>query len=272
MASCRSSSTSSVTFALRPWDRITSQGTCRSPSQGFSATLSTHHQEWWGPIGRAHVSQVSDVPKGGIVRSSYCFGTHMAFLFSFLGRWCSVGGGVQGAGCGMWGLEVFGRGCCAGMRPFILTSSCGNGFLGALWLCRLQWLPLPSGLVPSAFPRALRVWASLWLPSLSFSTSNGKHGPCSCQPRKARFPPTSNVMEGNLGAAPSRSLPGISPSRVETYGRILWWSSVDGISCCLCFGAGFGFLPACWCFLHPGMGWGWWMSPPPLPLSLAVWV
>ena len=101
MASCRSSSTSSVMFALHPWDWITSQGTCRSPGQGFSATLSTHHQEWWGPIGRAHVSQVSDVPKGGIVRLSYCFGTHMAFLFSFLGRWCSVGGGVQGVGCGV---------------------------------------------------------------------------------------------------------------------------------------------------------------------------
>ena len=101
MASCRSSSTSSVMFALHPWDWITSQGTCRSPGQGFSATLSTHHQEWWGPIGRAHVSQVSDVPKGGTVRLSYCFGTHMAFLFSFLGRWCSVGGGVQGVGCGV---------------------------------------------------------------------------------------------------------------------------------------------------------------------------
>ena len=168
---------------------------------------------------------------------------HIWLFCSFLGRWCCVSG--RGAGCGMWGLEGFGRGCCAGMRPFILTSSCGNGFLGALWLCHLQWLPLPSGLVPSAFPQALRVWALLWLPSLSFSTSNGKHGPCSCQPQKARFPPTSNVMEGNLGAAPLRSLPGISPSRVETCGGILWWSSVGGISCCLCFGARFGFLPAC---------------------------
>ena len=97
MASCRSSSTSSVMFALHPWDWITSQGTCRSPGQGFSATLSTHHQEWWGPIGRAHVSQVSDVPKGGIVHSSYCFGTHMAFLF-FSGKMVLC----QWAGCGVW--------------------------------------------------------------------------------------------------------------------------------------------------------------------------
>ena len=270
MASCRSSRTSSGTFALGPWGRITSQGTCGSPGQGFSATLSTHHQEWQGPIGRAHVSQASGVPKGGIVHSSYCFGTHMAFPFSFLGRWCCVSG--RGAGCGMWGPGGFGRGCCAGMRPFILTSSCGNGFPGALWLCRLQWLPFPSSLVPSAFPQALWVWASLWLPSLSFYTSDGKHGPCSCQPRKARFPPTSNVTEGNLGAAPSRCLPSISPRWVETCGGIVWWSSVGGISCCRCFEARFGFLPACWCFLHSGMGWGWGMSPPPLPVSLTVGV
>ena len=42
------------------------------------------------------------------------------------------------------------------MRPFILTSSCGNGSRGALWPCCLQWLPLHRGLVASAFCQALR--------------------------------------------------------------------------------------------------------------------
>ena len=108
--------------------------------------------------------------------------------------------------------------CCAGMRPFIFTSSCGNGSPGALWLCRLQWLPLHRGLVPPAFRQAFRGsgFASASFPSLSFPLlslppSDGKHGLCSCQPREARLPPTGIVMEGNLGAAPLRRLHGMPP-------------------------------------------------------------
>ena len=64
----------------------------------------------------------------------------------------------QGACCGGrgTGLGGCGSGCFAGMRPFILTSSCGNGSRGALWPCCLQWLPLHRGLVASAFCQALR--------------------------------------------------------------------------------------------------------------------
>ena len=63
-------------------------------------------------------------------------------------------------------------------------------------------------------------------------------------------------MEGNLGEAPSRPFPGISPRRVGTRGRIVLWSSAGGTSCRLCVGAGFGFLSACWRFLHSGLGGG----------------
>ena len=64
----------------------------------------------------------------------------------------------QGACCGRRGpgVGVGGSGCCAGMKPFILTSSCGNGSRGSLWPCCLQWLPLHRGLVASAFCQALR--------------------------------------------------------------------------------------------------------------------
>ena len=232
MASSGSSSTSSGTFALGPWGRITSQGICGWPGQGFSANVSTSPpaRERWGPIGRARGSQASGVPKAGvggrggvgIVRSSCSFGTHMASPFSFPGRRCCVRGraaGGRGPGAG-------GSGCCAGMRPFILTSSCGNGSPGALWLCRLQWLPLHRGLVPSAFR--------------SLPPSDGKHGLCSCQPREARLPPTGIVTEGNLGAAPLRRLPGIPPRRVETRGGWdflppLFWGRVWFPFCLLVF-------------------------------------
>ena len=63
------------------------------------------------------------------------------------------GGVLRGAGAGVGGG---GSRCFAGMRPFILTSSCGNGSRGALWPCCLQWLPLHRGLVASAFCQALR--------------------------------------------------------------------------------------------------------------------
>ena len=160
------------------------------------------------------------------------------------------------------------------MRPFILTSSFGNGSRGSAVALPPSVASSPQG--PSAFCLPSGVWGlgftSASFPFLSFSTSDVKHGPGSCQPWEARLPPTGIVMEGNLGAAPLRHLPGISPRRVETCGWIVWWSSVGGISCCLCFGAGFDFLSACWCFLHSGIGWGWGMSPSPLPLSLAVGV
>ncbi|KAM7231034.1 hypothetical protein CapIbe_017479 [Capra ibex] len=73
--------------------------------------------------------------------------------------------------------------------------------------------------------------ASMWLSHHGFVRllqhlkRDVKHGPCSCQPREARLPPTGIVTEGNLGAAPLRRLPGISPSRVETCGWIVWRSS-----------------------------------------------
>ena len=134
----------------------------------------------------------------------------------------AAGGGGRGAGGGGGGSV-----CCAGMRPFIFTSSCGNGSPGALWLCRLQWLPLHRGLVPPAFRQAFRGpgFASASFPSLPLPLplppSDGKHGLCSCQPREARLPPTGIVMEGNLGAAPLRRLHGMPPPpprRVETRG------------------------------------------------------
>ena len=185
-----------------------------------------------GPIGQARGSEASGVPKfggRGIVRSSCSFGTHMASPFSFPGRRCCVRGraaGGRGPGAGGRGPGAGGSGCCAGMRPFILTSSCGNGSPGALWLCRLQWLPLHRGLVPSAFR--------------SLPPSDGKHGLCSCQPREARLPPTGIVMEGHLGAAPLRRLPGIPPRRVETRGGWdflppLFWGRVWFPFCLLVF-------------------------------------
>ncbi|KAM7224894.1 hypothetical protein CapIbe_024032 [Capra ibex] len=61
-----------------------------------------------------------------------------------------------------------------------------------------------------------------WFPGVSCAQkSDVKHGPGSCQPWEARLPPTGIVMEGNLGAAPLRHLPGISPRRVETCGGIV---------------------------------------------------
>ena len=88
------------------------------------------------------------------------------------------------------------------------------------------------------------------------------------------------MMEGNLGEAPSRRFPGISPN---------WWT--NAAECVVVFGgwdflphlfeAGFGFLSSCLCFLDfsiSGGGGGgavgvWWgISPLPLPLSLAVGV
>ena len=199
---------------------------------------------------------------------SCSFGTHMASPFSSLGRWCCVRG--RGVGCGGLGgcregvlcwdealyphifLWEWESGSSVALPPSVSSSpQCPSAFC------------LPSGVTGLGF-------ASASFPFISFSTSDGKHGLCLCQPREARLPPTGIVMEGNLGAAPSRRFPGISPRLVETCGGIVLWSSVGGISCHLCFGAGFGFLSACSRFLHSGLGGGVCGGYRPLPLSLAV--
>ena len=147
------------------------------------------------------------------VRSSCSFGTHRASPFCFLGRWCCVRG--CRVGCGGLG------GCREGVlcsnealysHIFLWEWESGSSVaLSPSVSSSPQWpsaFCLPSGVTCLGFTSAP-------LPFLSFSSSDGKHSLCSCQPWKARLPPTGIVMEGNLGAAPSRCLHSLSPRRVE---------------------------------------------------------
>ena len=158
MASSGSSSTSSGTFALGPCGRITSQGICGWPGQGLSANVLTPlpPENGWDPSARPGVPRRQVCPNSEGLASFVHLAplAHTWLLRSLFWEDSVVSGGVlRGAGAGVGGG---GSGCFAGMRPFILTSSCGNGSRGALWPCCLQWLPLHRGLVASAFCQALR--------------------------------------------------------------------------------------------------------------------
>ena len=139
MASSGSSSTSSSTFALGPCGRITSQGICGWPGQGLSANVLTP----------SHPRTAGTHRPGPGFRGVRCAQIQRAWHRSFiLLLWHTHGFSVlfsgktvlfQGACCGGRGPGLGGGGsrCCAGMRPFILISSCGNGSRGALWPCCL---------------------------------------------------------------------------------------------------------------------------------------
>ena len=171
----------------------------------------------------------------------------MASPFSLPGRRCCVrgraaGGRGPGAGGGwervlcwdealyphifLWEREP---GSSVALPPSVASSAQGPSAF-----C------LPSGVMGFGLHFGFLPFPFLSPPFLSFPPSDGKHGLCSCQPREARLPPTGIVMEGNLGAAPLRRLPGIPPRRVETRGGWdflppLFWGRVWFPFCLLVF-------------------------------------
>ena len=76
-------------FTLAAWGWITYQGVCGSPGQGFMANVMTAHQEWQGPIGWAHGSQASGVPKEALFG---CFAP-LAHTWLLLSLFCDDGVG-----------------------------------------------------------------------------------------------------------------------------------------------------------------------------------
>ena len=81
---------------------------------------------------------------------------------------------------------------------------------------------------PSVFclPSGIPGWDSLRISFLSFPFSPVMANMASTHvTREARFPPIGTVMEGNLGEAPSRRFPGISPD---------WWKKAG--ECVVIFG------------------------------------
>ena len=219
MASSGSSSTSSGTFALGPCGRITSQGICGWPGQGLSANVLTPlpPENGWDPSARPGVPRRQVCPNSeGLASFVHLAPLAHTWLLRSLFWEDSVvsGGALRGAraGVGRWLERVlcwdealyphiflweWESGSSVALPPSVSSSpQCPSAFC------------LPSGVTGLGF-------ASASFPFISFSTSDGKHGLCLCQPREARLPPTGIVMEGNLGAAPSRCLHSLSPRRVE---------------------------------------------------------
>ena len=89
MDSAGSFITSTGTFALSPWSQITPQGISGMPSKGFPENMSTHHKEWQGPMGWAHGSQASGVPKEALFG---CFAP-LAHTWLLLSLFCDDGVG-----------------------------------------------------------------------------------------------------------------------------------------------------------------------------------
>ena len=108
------------------------------PAKGYQKNLSTHHQEWQGPMGWAHRSQVSGVPKeASLVHFAPLAQTCLPFFSVKIVLLEGAGGGEAGIGpfilIFLWKWE---SGSSVALPPSVALH---NGLVPSAWHCRLAF-------------------------------------------------------------------------------------------------------------------------------------